>query len=113
MGDINNKVALVTGGGSGIGQEICRDFAKSGVRVVVSDINVNAAKVTTNAIIKDGNEAIAIEHNVASLESWGSAVKTPQTHFDGLNILINNAGIFKDSDCEAIFVFGSYPDNPQ
>jgi 3(or 17)beta-hydroxysteroid dehydrogenase len=90
-------VALVTGGGSGLGKADCLLLAAEGARVVVSDINLEAAKAVADEI---GSAAIAIRHDVTSEDSWHQALAATEAAFGGLNILVNNAGIVVVADPE-------------
>jgi 3(or 17)beta-hydroxysteroid dehydrogenase len=97
MGRVDGKVALVTGGGSGLGKADCLLLAAEGAKVIVSDINLAAAQAVAAEI---GANAIAIAHDVASEESWKSAIAQAEASFGGLNILVNNAGIVVLADPE-------------
>jgi 3(or 17)beta-hydroxysteroid dehydrogenase len=97
MGRVSGKVALVTGGGSGLGKADCLLLAAEGARVVVSDINLEAAKAVADEI---GSAAIAIRHDVTSEDSWHQALAATEAAFGGLNILVNNAGIVVVADPE-------------
>ena len=70
MNKVDGKVALVTGGGSGIGKTTCELLAKSGAQVVVTDIAVESAEVTAQFIRDSGGDAISLSHDVASEEDW-------------------------------------------
>ena len=97
MGRVNGKVALVTGGGSGLGRADCLLLAAEGAKVVVSDINFTAAKAVADEI---GDAAIAIEHDVTSEDQWKAALAAAEATFGGLHILVNNAGIVVVADPE-------------
>jgi len=97
MGRVRGKVALVTGGGSGLGKADCERLAAEGAKVIVSDINEAAAKTVAAAI---GANAIAVKHDVASEDDWKRVVTLAESHFGGLNILVNNAGIVVVADPE-------------
>jgi 3(or 17)beta-hydroxysteroid dehydrogenase len=97
MGRVEGKVALVTGGGSGLGKADCLLLAAEGAKVVISDINLAAAQAVADEI---GAAAIAIEHDVASEDAWKSAIAQTEAAFGGLNILVNNAGIVVVADPE-------------
>jgi NAD(P)-dependent dehydrogenase (short-subunit alcohol dehydrogenase family) len=89
MFQLNNKIALVTGGGSGIGKDVCKVLAKQGAHVIVVDLNTESAKVTVDEITADGNNAEALTLDVTQL----AAVTTAFEKLNGLNILVNCAGI--------------------
>ena len=97
MKRVAGKVALVTGGGSGLGKADCLMLAAEGAMVVVSDINVDAAKAVADEI---GANAIAIQHDVSSQSDWLAAIAATEARFGGLNILVNNAGIVVIADPE-------------
>jgi 3-oxoacyl-[acyl-carrier protein] reductase len=90
MGRLKDKVALVTGGGSGFGQGIARTFAREGAKVAVVDIAENAAKSVAVAI---GPDAIAVRADVANAVDVNRAVAEVVRSFGKLDILVNNAGI--------------------
>ena len=97
MGRVEGKVALVTGGGSGLGAADCRRLAEEGARVVVSDINLAAAQAVAESI---GPAASAIQHDVSSEADWQTAVAEVKRRFGGLHVLVNNAGIVVVADPE-------------
>lgn len=90
---LKDRVALVTGGGSGIGAAICKRFAQEGAVVVVTDINADAAAETATQITANGGRAEAMQQDVTDEQRWAVVVdETVGTH-GGLHILVNNAGI--------------------
>ncbi|KAK4226192.1 hypothetical protein QBC38DRAFT_456509 [Podospora fimiseda] len=89
--DFNGRVALVTGGGAGIGRAYCLAFAKAGASVVVNDL-VNPDDVV-NEIKKLGGKAVGIK---ASAEDGEVVVKAAIDAFGRIDIVINNAGILRD-----------------
>jgi len=91
--ELNGKVAIVTGGGSGIGAEIARQLAGAGAAVVISDIDVDAAEAVQAAIIAQGRKAIAIEHDVTSAASAAALVAKAEADLGPIDILVNNAGV--------------------
>jgi 3(or 17)beta-hydroxysteroid dehydrogenase len=93
MNRIDSKVAIVTGGGSGIGERTAQLLAEAGGLVVVTDINLPSAEVTANSIVKAGGTAIALEHDVTNNDAWESVIATTISRFHHLDILVNNAGI--------------------
>lgn len=90
---LENKVALVTGGGSGIGQAISCQFASNGAAVVVSDINLVSAQEVAAQIEQAGGSAFAIEQDVASEAAWDEAIQQVLSRYGRLDIVANNAGI--------------------
>lgn len=93
MNKVDGKVALVTGGGSGIGRAICELIAKAGAQVVVTDINLISAEDTVKNIVGAGGKAVAIKQDVASEDSWHEVMAFTAEHYGKLDILVNNAGI--------------------
>ena len=94
---LKGRVALVTGAAQGIGRAIAEALAKEGADVIVSDINIDAAKVTANEIGKLGVKAVAIKTNVADAGDVTASVDQAVKEFGKIDILINNAGITKDN----------------
>lgn len=91
---LTDQVALITGSGHGIGRAIACAFASEGARVVVADIDAEAAAATTRAIISSGGKSVAIPTDVTSPESQGRLFARMRKEFDRLDILVNNAGVF-------------------
>ncbi len=89
MFQLNNKTALVTGGGSGIGKDVCKVLAKQGAHVIVVDLNTESAKGTVDEITANGNSAEALTLDVTKL----LAVTTAFEKLNRLDILVNCAGI--------------------
>ena len=89
MFQLNNKIALVTGGGSGIGKEVCKVLAKHGAHVIVVDLNADSAKGTIDEITSNGNTAEALTLDVTNQGS----VTTAFEKLKSLDILVNCAGI--------------------
>ena len=93
-----NKVALITGAGSGIGRESALLFAREGAKVVVVDINSENGQETSEMIQKAKGSASFIKADVSKAEDVQAMVDFAESTFGQLNILFNNAGIFHDSD---------------
>lgn len=92
------KVALVTGGGSGIGEACVHAFARGGGKVVVADINLDAAEKVAAAVRDAGGQAAAVKVDVADPTSVEAMVAFTKETFGGLNIAVNNAGIGGESN---------------
>jgi 3-oxoacyl-[acyl-carrier protein] reductase len=86
---LQNKVALVTGAGSGVGKAIAETFAREGAKVAVLDINEGAARDVANAI---GGGAVAIRCDVARKADVDAAAQATVAAFGTIDILVNNAG---------------------
>jgi len=97
MGMLVDKVALVTGGGSGLGKADCLRFAEEGAFVYVTDIDENAAARVADQI---GDRAVALGHDVASEAGWSDVLARIERDHGRLDILINNAGIVVVADPE-------------
>lgn len=89
------KVALVTGGGSGIGQATGALFAERGGAVMVADVNEAAATATADEIRRAGGRAAAVRCDVTVWEEVQSAVERTRTALGGLGVVVNCAGILK------------------
>lgn len=87
---VKDKVALVTGGGSGLGEAMCIRLAEEGATVVVSDINVASAEAVAAEI---GGGAWAAHQDVTDEARWRELMDEIVERHGGLNILVNNAGI--------------------
>jgi NAD(P)-dependent dehydrogenase (short-subunit alcohol dehydrogenase family) len=90
-----NKVALITGGGSGIGRATCLLFAKEGAKVVVVDVKRETAEKTASEI---GANARAFAADVSKAKDAEGMVKFAEESFGRLDIVFNNAGVFFDDD---------------
>lgn len=99
MNRVDGKVALVTGGGGGIGQACCELLAEAGATVVVTDINLAAAEGTVNRIDKAGGKASALPLDVTSEQSWQRVIAEIISVHRQINILVNNAGIALPGEC--------------
>ncbi|MEM7113968.1 MAG: glucose 1-dehydrogenase [Chloroflexota bacterium] len=90
---MQGKVALITGGGAGIGQATAFAFANKGVKVAIADINVQGSEKTVRLIKDGGGEAVFIEANVAKEDDIKAMVDGAVAAFGRLDYGINNAGI--------------------
>ncbi|GAB4135890.1 MAG: 3-oxoacyl-ACP reductase [Cyanobacteria bacterium J069] len=95
---LSNKVALITGAGSGIGRESAILFAKEGAQVVVCDVNLATAQETVSLIETAGGEAIAVQADVSKAADSKAMIDAAEAAYGKLNVLFNNAGIFHAAD---------------
>ena len=95
--DYEPKSAIVTGSAQGIGKAIAVKLAEKGLNIVVSDIMIDEAKKTAAEIEKMGVKAIAVKTDVSNAEDVKVLIETTKETFGSVDILINNAGITRDS----------------
>lgn len=93
MSSIEGKVAIVTGGGSGLGEAIAKDLARRGASVVLSDINLEGAERVAAEIDDSGGAANAVEQDTARPEDSRNVVQHAVDRFGALHFAVNNAGI--------------------
>lgn len=91
--DYKGKVAIVTGGGSGIGEACALTLAGSGAKVVVADYDEDGGKRVTEKIVSDGGEATFVAVDVSKPEQNEAMVSTAVDTYGGLHVAVNNAGI--------------------
>jgi 3-oxoacyl-[acyl-carrier protein] reductase len=90
---LRNKVAVVTGGGSGIGRAACVAFANEGAKVVVANRTLSKAEAVAEEITHNGGEAMALQVDVAIAADVARMIRTTVEFFGGVDVLFNNAGI--------------------
>lgn len=90
---MTQRVAVITGGASGIGRETCFKFAKKGDRVVVADFNELAGNETVESITAQGGEAIFIKTDVSNHEDVQALIDRTVEEFGRIDVMFNNAGI--------------------
>lgn len=99
---LKDKVAIVTGGGRGIGQAIAQKFAGEGAKVAVAARTAAQVDDTVNSIIKTGGEAIGMLADVSAEKDAGEIVERTLSRFGHIDILVNNAGILQASPIVAV-----------
>src|ERR1041384_6813941 len=93
MNRLDGKIALISGAARGIGAETARGMVEAGARVIVGDILDDRGRETVRQI--GGDSAVAFQHlDVTSEEDWSAAIGTAVTRWGGLDVLVNNAGVF-------------------
>ena len=90
---LKDKVAIITGAGSGFGEAMAKLFAAEGAKVVVSDINGAAAAAVAKSITDDGGVAISSETDVTSADDIAAMTKQTLDNFQKIDVLVNNAGM--------------------
>jgi len=88
---LQNRVAIVTGGGQGVGQGIAKVLAREGAKVVIADLNEEKAKATADLIKSKGGEAMAWAVDVMDMARVEAMVEATLKTYGGLHILVNNA----------------------
>jgi NAD(P)-dependent dehydrogenase (short-subunit alcohol dehydrogenase family) len=117
---LEDRVAVITGGGNGIGRAICLAFADEGASVVVADIDNKSAAIVAGEITKKGGHALAVAMDVTNPADVNNCVERTIREFGKVNILVNNAGVeghraniweAEDSDWRRtieVHLFGNY-----
>src|SRR3712207_1608811 len=93
MHELQGQVALITGGGGGLGEAICGTLAEAGVTVVPADVRLEPAERVAADVRADGGEATALRLDVSDEAQARAAVQTVLDRHGRLDILVNNAGI--------------------
>lgn len=99
---LKDKVALITGAGSGIGRETALLFAQEGACIVVVDVNDEGGQETVEMIKQQGGQATYSHADVSQAEDCRKMVETAEDTFGRLNVLFNNAGIMHSQDDDAV-----------
>lgn len=94
---LKDKVAIITGGGNGIGRETVLTFVREGAKVVIADFDEEAGRQVLNEVKELGGTAIFQKVNVADKDSVAQLVEKTVEAFSSVTILVNNAGITADA----------------
>ncbi|WP_248739726.1 SDR family oxidoreductase [Pseudomonas kribbensis] len=92
----NNRVVIITGAGGGLGRAYALAFAAEGAKVVVNDINREAALAVVDAIESQGGRAVANSNDITRYDDAALIVRQAIETFGGLDVVVNNAGICRD-----------------
>ena len=93
---LQNRTAVVTGAGSGMGKAIALLFAKEGANVIVSDINAERVQEVVNEITGKGGAALGLVTNMAREEDVKKMMEAAMDNYNSIDILVNNAGVMDD-----------------
>jgi len=102
MEQFKDKVAIVTGGGMGLGEALCEEMASRGAVVVVADINEEAANRVAENIVRNGSQATAITVDVSREADVKRLIETAVSRFGRLDYIFNNAAIFIGGDARDV-----------
>jgi NAD(P)-dependent dehydrogenase (short-subunit alcohol dehydrogenase family) len=92
-GQVAGKVALVTGGASGIGEACCLTLAREGASVVVTDVDTSRGKALVETIVASGSTAMFLTQDVTDEDRWPEVIAAIEKSYGRLDILVANAGI--------------------
>ena len=90
---LQDKVAIVTGAASGIGKDIAKEFLANGAKVVIADLNIDAANATALEFDSSGQRAMGVAMDVTQEEQVNAGVEAVVARFGGVDVLVSNAGI--------------------
>jgi NAD(P)-dependent dehydrogenase (short-subunit alcohol dehydrogenase family) len=98
MRELAGRVAVVTGGGSGIGRGICRRLAQEGMQVVVADVDLSSAEKTCTELRERGARAVAVHTDVSQRASVEALRERALRELGGVHLVCNNAGVYTGGD---------------
>jgi 3-oxoacyl-[acyl-carrier protein] reductase len=90
---LEDRVAIVTGAASGFGESISEHYAEEGAKVVVADLNLEAARKVATRLEGQGHAALAVEVDVADAAAMEGMVQAAREHFGRIDVMVNNAGM--------------------
>ncbi len=100
MKRVENKVALVTGAGLGLGRACAMMLAREGAKVMVTDLKESEGRAVADEIVEAGGEAMFMRQDVSSEADWDATIAATVRRFGRLDILVNNAGVALGGDVE-------------
>ena len=101
---LEGKVAVISGGGSGIGEGVCRRFAEEGASIVVADIDPAKAETVAQQLVSNGTQAVPFTVDVSSYDQVLALVESTEKRFGRLDILVTSAGISRVGPIEELSV---------
>ena len=93
MTNLTGKVAVVTGAAGGIGREIARAFLSNGAKVVIADLNLDAAQATASSLDPSGERVLTVAMDVADEDQVDAGIAAVAARFGGVDVLVSNAGV--------------------
>ena len=93
MEDVRGKVAVITGGASGIGRGMANAFSDAGMKVVIADVRQDGIDIAVDELTKAGHEAIGVKVDVSKLAEVEALADATMDHFGAVHVLCNNAGV--------------------
>src|SRR5262245_53888551 len=93
MGQVEGKVAIVTGGASGIGAACAATLAREGAKLVVTDLDGAGGRAVVERIASNGGTAVFLHKDVSREESWPDVIEAAERRFGRLDVMVANAGI--------------------
>jgi 3-hydroxybutyrate dehydrogenase len=90
---LKDKVAFITGAASGIGREIASCYAREGARVVIADLNAQAARDAASSLANAGAQTLSVAVDVSNETEVNAAMDHVAAHFGGIDVLVSNAGV--------------------
>ncbi|MDB5466569.1 MAG: 3-hydroxybutyrate dehydrogenase, partial [Phenylobacterium sp.] len=90
---LTDKVAVITGAASGIGKEIAKAFFAEGAKVVIADLNIEAADATAKELDPSGARAMGVAMDVTDEAQVDAGIEGAAARFGGIDVLVSNAGI--------------------
>jgi len=100
MKRVENKVALVTGAGLGLGRACAMMLAREGAKVMVTDLKESEGRAVADEIVEAGGEAMFMRQDVSLEADWDAAIAATVRRFGRLDVLVNNAGVALGGDVE-------------
>jgi NAD(P)-dependent dehydrogenase (short-subunit alcohol dehydrogenase family) len=105
MREFVGRVAVITGGGSGIGEALARRFAHAGMKIVVADVDAVAAERVRAVLERNGHQAVAIETDVANASSVDRLAERAYSTYGSVDLLCNNAGVVPSGRQRAVWEY--------